>query len=286
MWADRESLLEVPEDPIDSGGRHLNPEEFAKEVAQRLKATEPKSKKRPARKLKEKKQADREKPVDRGSKATVPFLSRLASWVAVVGLCFGIGIAIAATVVWATGSLPGAAAEPTIPPSVTFPGQVATTVQDPVTTVPPSTTVVGDTTTTASTPETTTTTDGSMSTTGTTTPPPTTTTTRPPTTTSTTTPPTTTSTTTTTTAPAPTGQIFCDGGSCHGRDFSNFTVTYSCQNYTTCQGQLRFNSGNWTDIDSGQGSGQPGPWEVRLLISGPGGNVTVGPYTFTVTASP
>lgn len=261
----------MPEDPIDSGGRHLGPEEFAKEVAQRLKATEPKSKRRPARRLKE------EKPVDRGSKATVPFLSRLVSWAVVVGLCFGIGIAIAATVVWATGSLPGAAAEPTIPPTVTFPGQVTTTSQDPVTTVAPSTTVVGDTTTTTSTPETTTTTDASTSTTGTTIRPPTTTSTTAPTTTSTTA-----VTTTTTPAPAPTGQIFCNGLSCDGGIFSNFTITYSCQNHTTCQGQWLPPGGSWTDIASGQGAGQTGTWQVRLLISGPGGNVTVGPYTFTV----
>ena len=188
----------MPEDQNNQFGRHLNPEELAKAIAQQLAANEPKNKRKPARRIKD------ERPSDRGSQVDTPLLSRLISGAAILGLCFGVGIAIAAAIVWATGSLPGSAAEPTVPPTVTFPGQVTTTEGLPPTTEAPATTVVVDTTTTTLTSESSSTTGGTTSTTGTTTPAPTTTTTRPSTTTTQATTTTTTIPTTTTTIPSPT----------------------------------------------------------------------------------
>lgn len=135
----------------------------------------------------------------------------MVSWAALLGLFFGVGIAIASVVVWLTGGLPGSA----LAPSDEVLGTVVTTTQpEPMTTVPPSTTIVIETSTTTITtlpaPSTTTTHEVATTTTTiaatTTTTRPTTTTTRPttttttrPTTTTTTVPPTTTTTTTPTT---------------------------------------------------------------------------------------
>ena len=261
----------MPEDPNNQVGRHLDPDALAKAVAQQLAASKPKKKRRPARKLKD------EKPRDYGSQPVTPLMGRLLSMATVIGLCFGIGVAIAATVVWATGSLPVDAAEVTTIPTVTFPGQVTTTTPVPPTTDAPGTTLPADTTSTTQTtlPAETTTTEAATTTTGGGTPPP-----PPPPPTSTTS----TTTSTTTTIPSPSGSITCNGGTCGGTYVGSVTLAYSCQNASTCRGEWNVGSGWVAFPGNPQGSGLLGPMSVRVVANGT--VVVAGPFSFAIEPVP
>jgi cytoskeletal protein RodZ len=228
-------------------------------MAKKLAATEPKGRRRkPARKRRE--SSNHEK---------APVLGRLITWTAIVALCFGAGIGIAALVVWLTNSTaPPVAGDTTTTVSATFPGQSSTTTSLLTTT---STTVTETTTTTL--PATTSTTLVVTSTTVTTPPQPTTTTTRPPTTTApttTTTAPTTTTTaptTTTTTLPPTVDFIRCNGNLCVGATLgAQVTVTFACLNASSCTGEYNIGAG-WISISSGQGFTAAESNQIRVTAS-------------------